>query len=240
MKRCLVVIPTFNEADNLPKLVPTVLGLGTHFEVLIVDDNSPDGTAGIVRELQKADSRVHLLERPGKMGLGTAYVTGFKYALANGYDYVFEMDADFSHDPAELPNLLARAEKYDLVIGSRYVSGVNVVNWPLRRLILSYGANVYTRVVTGMPVKDATSGFKCFNRRVLESIDLDAIHSNGYAFQIEMNFRAWRKGFRLFELPIVFVDRRVGQSKMSKHIVYEAVWMVWKLKFKSLGKGKRY
>ena len=171
------------------------------------------------------------------MGLGTAYVAGFKYALANGYDYVFEMDADFSHDPAELTNLLARAEKYDLVIGSRYISGVNVVNWPLRRLILSYGANVYTRIVTGMPVKDATSGFKCFNRRVLERIDLDSVHSNGYAFQIEMNFRAWKKGFRLCEMPIVFVDRLVGESKMSKQIVYEAVWMVWKLKFKSLFDG---
>ncbi|MEK6755621.1 MAG: polyprenol monophosphomannose synthase [Bacteroidota bacterium] len=240
MKRCLVVIPTFNEADNLPKLVPEILNLGGHFEVLIVDDNSPDGTARLVQEMQKTEPRLHLIERPAKRGLGTAYVAGFKYALANGYDHIFEMDADFSHDPAELPNLLKKAQEYDLVIGSRYVSGVNVVNWPMRRLILSYGANLYTRIITGMPVKDATSGFKCFNRRVLESIDLDLIHSNGYAFQIEMDFIAWKKGFRVCEIPIVFVDRRVGTSKMSKHIVYEAVWMVWRLKFKSLVERRRY
>jgi len=238
MKRCLVVIPTYNEADNLPQLIPTVLNLGSHFNILIVDDNSPDGTAKLVKEMQKTEPRLFLVERPGKMGLGTAYVAGFKYALKNGYDYVFEMDADFSHDPAELPNLLAKAETCDLVIGSRYISGVNVVNWPMRRLILSYGANLYTRIITGMPVRDATGGFKCFQRKVLESIDLDAIHSNGYAFQIEMNFLSWRKGFRVCEIPIVFVDRRIGVSKMSKHIVYEAVWMVWRLKFKSLFERK--
>ena len=234
MKRCLVVIPTYNEADNLPQLIPTVLNLGSQFNILIVDDNSPDGTAKLVKEMQKSEPRLFLIERAGKMGLGTAYVAGFKYALTNGYDFVFEMDADFSHDPAELPNLLAKAETYDLVIGSRYISGVNVVNWPMRRLILSYGANLYTRIITGMPVRDATGGFKCFQRKVLESIDLDAIHSNGYAFQIEMNFLSWRKGFRVCEIPIVFVDRRIGVSKMSKHIVYEAVWMVWRLNFKSL------
>lgn len=234
MKRSLVVIPTYNEADNIPQLVPIILKLGEHFNVLVVDDNSPDGTAKLVKEMQKTEPRIHLIERAGKMGLGTAYVAGFKYALANGFDFIFEMDADFSHDPQDLPRLLEDAQTYDLSIGSRYISGINVVNWPLRRLFLSYGANVYTRVITGMPVRDATGGFKCFRRKVLESIDLDAIHSNGYAFQIEMNFRSWRKGFRVHEIPIVFTDRRVGVSKMSKHIVYEAVWMVWRIKLKSM------
>ena len=238
MKRCLVVIPTYNEADNVQELLPSVLKFGSHFNVLIVDDNSPDGTAKLVKEMQKTEPRIHLLERPGKLGLGTAYVAGFKFALANGFDYVFEMDADFSHDPEMLPKLLAKAEEYDLVIGSRYIEGVNVVNWPMKRLLLSYFANLYTRVITGMPVRDATGGFKCFRRKVLESIDLDAIHSNGYAFQIEMNFKTWRKGFRVVEIPIVFVDRRIGSSKMSKHIVYEAVWMVWRLKFRSLFGGR--
>jgi dolichol-phosphate mannosyltransferase len=238
MKRCLVIIPTFNEADNLPRLLPIILNLGSHFNILIVDDNSPDGTAKLVKEMQKTEQRIHLIERPGKMGLGTAYVAGFKFALANGFDYIFEMDADFSHDPAELPRLLAKAEEYDLVIGSRYIEGVNVVNWPMKRLLLSYFANIYTRVITGMPVRDATGGFKCFRRKVLESIDLDAIHSNGYSFQIEMSFKSWRKGFRVCEIPIVFVDRRIGVSKMSKKIVYEAVWMVWRLKLRSLFDGR--
>jgi dolichol-phosphate mannosyltransferase len=233
MKRCLVVIPTYNEADNLPQLLPIVLKLGSHFSILIVDDGSPDGTGKLVKEMQKTEPRIHLIERPGKMGLGTAYVAGFKYAIANSFDYVFEMDADFSHDPNELPRMLEKAEEYDLVIGSRYISGVNVVNWPMRRLLLSYFANIYTRVITGMPVRDATGGYKCFKRKVLESIDLDAIHSNGYAFQIEMNFKTWRKGYRIHEIPIIFVDRRIGVSKMSKRIVYEAVWMVWRLKLKS-------
>jgi dolichol-phosphate mannosyltransferase len=234
MNRSLVIIPTFNEADNIPRLVPVVLGLGEHFHVLVVDDNSPDGTAGLVKEMQKSEPRVHLIERAGKMGLGTAYVAGFKYALANDFEFVFEMDADFSHDPQMLPKLLEKAQTHDLVIGSRYIQGVNVVNWPLRRLILSYGANLYTRIITGMPVRDATGGFKCFRRKVLESINLDAIHSNGYSFQIEMNFLTWKKGFRLVEIPIIFVDRRIGESKMSKKIIYEAVWMVWILKLKSL------
>jgi dolichol-phosphate mannosyltransferase len=234
MKRCLVVIPTFNESDNIPQLVPRILGLGGHFEVLVVDDNSPDGTAKLVKEMRENEPRVHLIERQEKLGLGTAYVAGFQYALQRDFGFVFEMDADFSHDPNELPRLLQQAGHCDLVIGSRYVSGVNVVNWPMRRLVLSYMANVYTRYITGMPVKDATGGFKCYRRAVLESIDLDAIHSNGYAFQIEMNFLAWKKGFRVCEIPIVFVDRRVGVSKMSKDIISEAAWLVWKLKFKSL------
>ena len=232
--RCLVIIPTYNEAENLPRLIPSILALADSFEVLVVDDSSPDGTADVVKKMQKGNPRIHLKERGAKLGLGTAYVAGFHFALANGYDRIFEMDADFSHDPAELPRLLEKTETCDLVIGSRYVSGVNVVNWPMRRLVLSYAANVYTRWITGMPVRDATSGFKCFRREVLESIDLDSLRSNGYAFQIEMSFLAWSKGFRVSEIPIVFVDRRVGVSKMSKHIVYEAAWMVWRLKFKNL------
>ncbi|MFH0992362.1 MAG: polyprenol monophosphomannose synthase [bacterium] len=234
MARSLIVIPTYDEADNLPTLIPEILGLNPEFEVLIVDDNSPDGTGQLVKTMQQKEPRIHLLERPRKMGLGTAYVAGFKFALSHNFDFVFEMDADFSHDPKELPNLLAKTQDYDLVIGSRYKSGVNVVNWPLKRLILSYSANVYTRIITGMPVYDATGGFKCFRRIVLEHINLDAIHSNGYAFQIEMNFLAWHKGFRLTEHPIVFFDRRVGVSKMSKNIIYEAAWLVWKLKIQSL------
>jgi dolichol-phosphate mannosyltransferase len=234
MKRSLVVIPTYNESDNIPQIVPKILSLGAHFEVLVVDDNSPDGTAGLVRLLRESDQRVHLIERSEKLGLGTAYVEGFKFALAREYDFVFEMDADLSHDPNELPRMLKQAELFDLVIGSRYVSGVNVVNWPMRRLMLSFMANVYTRYITGMPVRDATGGFKCYRRAVLEAIDLDSVHSNGYAFQIETTFIAWKKGFRVCEIPIVFVDRRVGVSKMSKNIIYEAAWLVWKLKFKSL------
>jgi dolichol-phosphate mannosyltransferase len=237
MAKSLIVIPTYNEAENIPQIVPEILKQDPSFQVLVVDDNSPDGTARLVREMQATNERIHLLERPGKMGLGTAYVAGFKFALANGFDFVFEMDADFSHDPAALLQLYAKAQEYDLVIGSRYISGVNVVNWPMRRLLLSYSANVYTRIVTGMPIKDATAGFKCYRRVVLENIGLDAIHSNGYSFQIETNFKAWRMGYRLHEVPIVFVDRRVGVSKMSKQIVHEAAFMVWKLKFRSLFDG---
>ncbi|HEY6952387.1 MAG TPA: polyprenol monophosphomannose synthase [Bacteroidota bacterium] len=237
-ERALVVIPTYNEAENIPKLIPAILDQDPILEVLVVDDNSPDGTASLVRTLQKDNSRIHLLERPAKLGLGTAYVAGFRYALRDNFDYIIEMDADFSHDPKALKILLKSISDHDLVIGSRYISGVNVVNWPLRRLILSYSANIYTRMITGMPVKDATGGFKCYRRKVLESIDLDSLKSNGYAFQIETNFLAWRKGFRICEVPIIFVDRLVGVSKMSKHIIYEAAWMVWKLKLKSLLDGR--
>jgi dolichol-phosphate mannosyltransferase len=237
-KRALVVIPTFNEADNLQRLVPQILKLGEFYEVLIVDDGSPDGTAEAVKKMQLEEDRLHLIEREGKMGLGTAYVAGFRFALENGFDYVFEMDADFSHDPDELPNFIHQIQECDLVIGSRYLTGVNVVNWPMRRLILSYMANWYTRFVTGLPVHDATSGFKCYRRAVLESIDLDSIRSNGYAFQIETNFLVWRKGFRIREISIVFVDRRSGESKMSQKIVYEAAFLVWKLKLKSLFDGR--
>ena len=239
MKQSLIIIPTYNEADNVSKIVPEVLAQDEGFHVLIVDDNSPDGTAMLVKNMQKTQSRIHLIERPSKLGLGTAYVAGFKYALTHGFDFVFEMDADFSHDPKMLVKLLEKIEEYDLIIGSRYVSGVNVVNWPLRRLILSYSANLYTRIITGLPVKDATAGFKCYRRAVLETFDLDSIKSNGYSFQIETNYLAWKHGFRLFEVPIVFTDRREGVSKMSKHIVYEAAWMVWKLKFRNMFSKER-
>jgi dolichol-phosphate mannosyltransferase len=240
MSRSLIVIPTYNEAENIPTIVPEILKQHESFDVLVVDDNSPDGTAKIVKEMQQSSDlgkRIHLREREGKLGLGTAYVAGFTYAVQRGYDFVFEMDADFSHDPSDLIKLHRAAQEYDVVIGSRYKSGVNVVNWPLRRLILSYLANLYTRIVTGMPVRDATAGFTCIRREVLEKINLESIHSNGYAFQIETKFLAWRCGFRLHEVPIVFTDRRVGVSKFSKGIIWEAAWMVWKLKLKSLFDG---
>lgn len=231
--KTLVVIPTYNEAENIPKLVPAVLGQSPNVEVLVVDDNSPDGTAAIVRDFIASDKRVHLIEREGKMGLGTAYVAGFKYALKHDYDCVCEMDADFSHSPKEIPNFLAKIEHADLVLGSRYVGGVRILNWPIQRLMLSYSANVYTRFITGLPLTDATGGFKCFRRKVLEAIDLDKIKSNGYAFQIEMSYKAWRHGFRLTEIPIVFLDRRSGVSKMSRKIIYEAFFMLLKLRFGS-------
>ena len=234
MPKTLVITPTYNEAVNIPNLIPKVLRQSKDIEILIIDDNSPDGTAAIVKGLQRRNRRVHLIERSHKMGLGTAYVTGFKFAIEKKFDFVFEMDADFSHNPKELPNFLNQIKECDLVIGSRYVRGISVVYWPFRRLLLSYFANLYTRIVTGMPVKDATSGFKCYRRAVLESIDLDSLYSNGYAFQIETNFIAWKKGFRLTEIPIIFVDRDKGVSKMSKNIVYEAAFMVWKLKLRSL------
>lgn len=234
MGKALVVIPTYNEADNVRHIIEEVLRQSDEFDVLIVDDGSPDGTASIVKEMQVSNPRIFLIERAGKQGLGTAYVAGFKYALQHQYEYVFEMDADFSHDPKNLPVLLKKAQECDLVIGSRYKSGVNVVNWPMGRLLLSYFANFYTRCITGMPIYDATAGFKCFRRRVLETLNLDAIHSNGYSFQIEVNFLAWKKGFKICEVPIIFIDRRAGVSKMSRHIVYEAAFLVWKLKIKSL------
>ncbi|MCB2205212.1 polyprenol monophosphomannose synthase [bacterium] len=234
MKRALIIIPTYNELENIQNIVPDILSRDDRLEVLVVDDNSPDGTAGKVRGMMEGNDRIHLLEREKKMGLGTAYVAGFKYAIAQGYDYVFEMDADFSHDPSTLPRFLEAIEEFDLVLGSRYIEGVNVVNWPMKRLLLSYFANQYTRIVTGLPVRDATGGFKCFRIEVLKAIDLDQVRSNGYSFQIEMSFKAWKKGFRIHEIPIIFMDRRVGISKMSKKIVREAVTMVWRLRFQSM------
>jgi len=234
MPKTLVVTPTYNEADNIELFIKQVLSQGEEIHILIVDDNSPDKTGDIVEKLMSTNSAIHLLRRAGKMGLGTAYVEGFKYAISHSYEYIFEMDADFSHNPDEIPRFLEKMGEYDLVLGSRYFNGVRVINWPIRRLILSYAANVYTRIITGMPIKDATGGFKCFKRKVLESIDLDKVHSNGYAFQIEMNFKAWSKGFRVCEHPIIFADRQVGESKMSRRIVYEAVFMVWMLKLRKI------
>jgi dolichol-phosphate mannosyltransferase len=234
MARTLVVIPTYNEADNIARLIPRVLEQDPSIEVLVVDDSSPDGTGTLVRGMQQGQPRVHLVEREGKLGLGTAYVAGFRFALARGYDFVFEMDADFSHNPKEIPRFLERIREHDLVIGSRYANGIRVLNWPMQRLLLSYSANVYTRLITGLPLSDATAGFKCFRKEVLQAIDLDRIRSNGYAFQIEMCYKAWKKGFRLVETPIVFLDRRSGASKMSKAIIYEAFFMLWKLRLHGL------
>jgi dolichol-phosphate mannosyltransferase len=233
-ERALVVVPTYNEAVNLPSIVPQILAQNPRLDVLIVDDNSPDGTGELADQMAAADGRVHVLHRPGKGGLGKAYLAGFRWALERDYELVFEMDADFSHDPKFLADFLRAAEEADLVIGSRYKTGVNVINWPISRLLLSLGANEYARLITGMDIMDSTGGFKCFHRRVLETIDFDRVRSNGYSFQIEMSFRAWKKGFRLMEIPIVFTDRVEGQSKMNKRIVREAIWMVWWLRLKSL------
>ena len=230
-ERALVVIPTYNEAGNVPNIVPQVLAQDPRLEILVVDDNSPDGTGQLAAAIAAKEPRVHVLHREGKLGLGTAYLTGFRWALDRGYDYVFEMDADFSHDPEHLKQFLKAIEEADLVLGSRYLGGkVTIVNWPMPRLLLSYCANVYARWVTGLRIWDLTGGFKCFRRRVLEAIDLTRVRSNGYAFQIEVSVRAWRKGFTLKEIPIVFVDRTEGQSKMNKAIVREAVWMVPRLR----------
>ncbi len=228
--RTLIVLPTYNERENLPNLVPQILAQDPGIEVLVVDDNSPDGTGKLADEMAKADKRVRVIHRPGKQGLGTAYIAGFKWALQRGYEFVFEMDADFSHNPDHIPEFLKAANEYDLVLGSRYLYGVTVVNWPMSRLLLSYYANKYARLATGMPFSDTTGGFKCYRRKVLESIDLDAIRSEGYSFQIETTFRAWRKGFNIGEITIVFTDRLEGTSKMSGRIIREAVWVVWKLR----------
>jgi dolichol-phosphate mannosyltransferase len=227
-------MPTYNERENIEPMLEKLLSLPFGLDVLVVDDNSPDGTAERVVEWQKKSERVHLLQRPGKMGLGSAYRDGFRYALENGAEYVFEMDADFSHDPDSIGEFLKHAEEADLVLGSRYLHGVTVVNWPLKRLVLSYAANLYTRLVTGLPVNDATGGYKCFRRKALEGVRLDRVRSDGYAFQIEMSFKCWKRGFRIKEIPIMFVDRRAGESKMNRKIIWEAAWMVWRLRFLDL------
>jgi dolichol-phosphate mannosyltransferase len=233
--RLLVVVPTYNERVNLPLVVPAILQQDPRIDVLVVDDNSPDGTGQLADELAASTPRVHVLHRPNKSGLGKAYLAGFQWALANRYDLIFEMDADFSHDPKFLGDFVRAAADADLVIGSRYRAGVvNVINWPISRLLLSIGANQYARWITGLPLADSTGGFKCFRREVLEAIDFEKVRSNGYAFQIEMSFRAWKKGFRLVEVPIVFTDRVEGQSKMNKRIVREAIWMVWWLRLQSM------
>ena len=235
-EKSLVIIPTYNELTNVQKLVPDILSRyeKLDLDVLIVDDNSPDGTSKFVKEFMKTNSRVKLITRKAKMGLGTAYIEGFKFALKNQYDFIFEMDADFSHDPKEIRNFLKAIKNCDLVLGSRYKKGVNVVNWPIKRLLLSYFANGYTRYITGLKVCDATGGFKCFRKEILQAINLDKVKSNGYAFQIEMTYKAWKKGFNLCEIPIIFIDRTEGHSKMSKKIVHEAVFMVWKLRIRSI------
>jgi dolichol-phosphate mannosyltransferase len=230
----LVIVPTYNERDNIETLLQQLLALPYNLHVLVVDDASPDGTGDVVEAWRERQPRLHLLRRPGKLGLGSAYRDGFRYALENGAEYIFEMDADFSHDPEAIGEFLKHAEEVDVVLGSRYLNGVTVVNWPLQRLILSYTANLYTRIVTGMPVKDATGGFKCFRRRALEAIRLDRVKSDGYAFQIEMSYKCWKRGFRIREIPIIFVDRRAGVSKMSRKIIWEAAWMVWRLAFLDL------
>lgn len=233
--RALVVMPTYNEVETLGELVPLVLAQDERIDVLIIDDASPDGTGEVADRLEAGSPRVEVLHREGKLGLGTAYLRGFRYGLEQDYDYMLEMDSDLSHDPAYLPDLLAAVDDgADLAIGSRYVRGVNVINWPMSRLLLSYYANKYARWVTGLPLTDATSGFKCFRRRALEAIDFDRVGSTGYAFQIEMDFRAWKAGMTLVEVPIVFTDRDRGESKMSGAIVREAVWRVWALRLASL------
>lgn len=233
--RGLVLLPTYNEVQTLEAVIARILEVEPRLDVLVIDDASPDGTGELASRLAACEERVNVLHRSGKLGLGSAYITGFREALARGYGTVFEMDADLSHDPAYLPELLAAVrERFDVVAGSRYLRGVNVINWPMGRLLLSWLANKYARWVTGLPVTDATSGFKAFRRHVLEAIDLEAIDSTGYAFQIEMSFRAWKLGFRIGEIPIVFVDRDVGESKMSGAIVREAVWRVWALRLKSM------
>lgn len=235
--KALIIIPTYNEARNVQTVIERVLRLSVEPSVLIVDDGSPDGTARIVLQLQSYyPGRIHLIERPGKMGLGTAYLAGFAYALEQGFEFVCEMDADLSHNPADLPALIlpvAQGET-DVAIGSRYIGGVRVMNWPLGRLILSYGAGIYTRIITRLPVYDVTAGFKCYRRHVLEALPLHHVKSNGYSFQVEMKYRAWKKGFRLLEVPIVFNERTEGQSKMSKAIVREAAFKVWELRIRSL------
>ena len=231
----LVIVPTYNERDNIGRLIDRLLALPLGLEVLVVDDGSPDGTGDLVAARAAAETRVHLMRRAGKLGLGSAYRDGFRYALERGAEYVFEMDADFSHDPDRIAAFLEAAREADLVLGSRYLDGrVTVINWPLGRLILSYAANVYTRIVTGLPVYDATGGFKCFRRRALEAVRLDRVRSDGYAFQIEMSYKLWRKGFRIVEIPIVFTDRVAGISKMNRRIVWEAAGLVWRLRFADL------
>tara|TARA_B100001250_G_scaffold94725_1_gene79091 strand:- start:172 stop:885 length:714 start_codon:yes stop_codon:yes gene_type:complete len=228
--KTLIISPTYNEVKNIQSLVEQIFKLDPSYHLLIIDDNSPDGTADKVKELKSVFDNLFLEERPGKAGLGTAYLFGFNWALKNGYDAVVQIDADLSHDPNDVPKLISELKDHDLIIGSRYVEGVSVVNWPIRRLILSYGANIYSRFITGMPINDGTGGFKAWSSSILQKIELNKVRSQGYSFQIEMNFRAWRLGARIKEQPIIFVDRTIGESKMSKTIMYEAIWMVWRLR----------
>ena len=232
--KAIAISPTYNEKKNIEELIQRVLASYNNIEILIVDDNSPDGTANLVKLLMKNNPKIHILERSAKLGLGTAYCAGFKWALEKGYDRIVQIDADMSHNPDDIATLLAESEASDVVIGSRYINGVNVVNWPLRRLILSYAANLYAQIITGFPIKDSTGGFKCFRSRVLESIDLSKITSEGYSFQIEINFISWVRGFTIKEVPIIFSDRTVGESKMSRGIIFEAIYMVPLLKLRKI------
>lgn len=234
--KTLIVTPTYNESKNIGSLITSLNRMDPNYHILVIDDNSPDGTAKIVKELQKTHKNLHLAERPKKRGLGTAYCFGFKWALEHDYDYIVQIDADLSHNPEDVPQMVELLKEHDLVIGSRYCDGISVVRWPLRRLILSYFANRYSRIVTGVKVKDLTAGFKAWRRKVLEDIDLDNIRSQGYAFQIEMNFHTERKGYRIHEHPIIFIDRTIGESKMSRAIMFETAWMVWRFRlWKLLG-----
>jgi len=236
MQKALVIIPTYNEMENARAIAAAVFQACPDLHVLFVDDNSPDGTGAIANEMAVSDSRIHTLHQQNKRGLGRAYIAGFKWALERDYTHVFEMDADFSHNPAEIPKFLVAARNADLVLGSRYLNGIRIINWPLSRLILSQGAGTYVRMVTGMPFSDPTGGYKCFRREVLEAIDLERIKSNGYSFQIEMTYTAWRLGFRIVEVPIIFEDRRSGHSKMNSAIIREALWMVMKLRLRPVPK----
>ncbi|HEX3019741.1 MAG TPA: polyprenol monophosphomannose synthase [Chitinispirillaceae bacterium] len=232
----LIIIPTYNERENIVLIIPEIKKVLPQAHILVVDDSSPDGTAQCVRDLESNNDDIYLLERPEKNGLGRAYISGFLWALQRSYQFVFEMDADFSHDPKYLPDFLLAIKENDLVIGSRYVSGVNVINWPMSRLLLSYCGNKFASILTGISVKDCTGGFKCFRRELLEKLDFNRISSSGYSFQVEINYYAWKKGFRIAEIPIVFTDRRYGDSKMSTRIIREAFLLVWKLRFAALFK----
>jgi dolichol-phosphate mannosyltransferase len=233
-QKSLLIIPTYNEIDNIEKMLKTLFSLYPQINVLILDDGSPDGTATIVKKYQEEQKNLHIIERTGKLGLGTAYITGFKWALERDYQFIFEMDCDFSHDPKDLSRLLEAAQTNDLVIGSRYIDGIRIINWPFRRLLLSYCASIYTRIITGLDVLDVTGGFKCFTRTALEELDLDRVISNGYSFQIELNFKVWSKGLKIKEVPIIFTERRDGQSKMHGGIVKEAIFAVFMLRIRKI------
>ena len=232
--KTLIIIPTYNEIDNIDRMINTIFQLYPEVHLLIIEDGSPDGTSDIVKKHQETNTQLHMIQRTGKLGLGTAYITGFKWALTNDYQYVFEMDCDFSHDPKQVSDLLTAAQSNDLVIGSRYIDGIRIINWPFRRLLLSYLASIYTRFVTGIPVFDTTGGFKCFSRKALETLNLDNIISQGYIFQLELNYKVWLSGLRVIEVPIVFYERRDGQSKMGGGIIFEALFAVVRLKVKAI------
>lgn len=230
MKKIIIIIPTYNEAENIKEIIPAILNVDSKLNILVVDDNSPDGTADIVSSLQEKNKNIFLIKRKKKTGLGTAYIEGFRFALENNYSYIMEMDADFSHNPEDIPKFLETIKTNDLVIGSRYTKGISVVNWPLNRILLSFFASKYVRIITGLPVKDSTAGFKCFTREAIESLDLNKVKSNGYSFQIEITHKLWKRGYRIKEIPVIFIDRHFGKTKMNNKIVWEAIWIVWQLK----------